>query len=105
MKNTILPQSEVELVEKALKVVHEIIDNHKNVIPDLEKLGNDSFSRVHIVMYLDFMKDFLSSAGALEEIMNLTEEELTEKLAEKGKTLKEFEMNLMMKIMMDMITD
>ena len=105
MKNTALPQSEVELVEKALKVVHEIIDNHKNVLPDLAKLGDDSFSRVHIIMYLEFMKDFLSSAGALEGVMNLTEEELTEKLAKEGKTLKEFEMNLMMKVMMDMITD
>lgn len=105
MKNTVLPQSEVELVEKALKVVHEIIDNHKNVHPDFMKLGDNSFSRVHTIMYLEFLKDFLSSAKALEEVMNLTEEELTKNLAKDGRTLEEFEMNLMMKVMTDMLTD
>lgn len=105
MKNTALPQSEVELVEKALKVVREIVDNHEKVTLDLMKLGADKFNRIHTTMYLDFLKDFLSSAKALESVMYLTEEELTERLAKDNVTLEEFEKKLMMKMLMDMVED
>lgn len=106
MKNTTaLPQSEVELVKKALEVVDEIITNHEKVKPDLEKLSANRFSRIHTIMYLEFMKDFLSSAKALEYVMNLTEEALTERLAKDNITMEEFERKMMMKIVMDMLTE
>ena len=103
MKNVSLPQSEVELVKECISTVNKIIENHDKVQPDLHEVGATSFNRVHTLMYLDFLRDFIESAKGLEHLLDLDSETLEKKLADDGTTMEEFEKKLMTKMLMDLL--
>ena len=106
MKNTVLPTKEVELVKKAVAIVDELIEVHSNTsVEDLMKLGATKFGRVQSVMYLDFVKDFISDAKALNRAINITEEEFSKELEEHDTNLDEFERKLMTKMLLEVLTD
>lgn len=102
MKNLSLPQSEVELVKECISTVNKIIENHSKVQPDILKAGATSFNRVHTMMYLDFLHDFIESAKGLEHILDMDSETLEKRLADDGTTMEEFEKKLMTKMLMDL---
>ena len=104
MKNTMLPTKEVELVKKAVAIVDELIEVHSNTsVEDLMNLGATQFGRVQTMMYLDFVKDFISDAKALNRLVDMTEEEFCKDLEEHGTNLDEFERKLMTKMLLDIL--
>ena len=106
MKNTMLPTKEVELVKKAVAIVDELIEVHSNTsVKDLTNLGATQFGRVHTMMYLDFVKDFINDAKALNRLINMTEEEFSKELEEHGTNLDEFEHKLMLKLLLEVLGD
>ena len=106
MKNTVLPTKEVELVKKAVAIVDELIEVHSNTsVEDLMKLGATKFGRVQTMMYLDFVKDFINDAKALNRLVDMTEEEFCKDLEEHGTNLDEFERKLMAKMLLDVLSD
>ena len=106
MKNTMLPTKEVELVKKAVAIVDELIEVHSNTsVEDLMNLGATKFGRVQTIMYLDFIKDFIRDAKALNKLVDITEEEFCKELEEHGTNLDEFEHKLMMKMLLDVLSD
>ena len=106
MKNTVLPTKEVELVKKAVAIVDELIEVHSNTsVEDLMNLGATQFGRVQTMMYLDFLKDFISDAKALNRAISITEEEFSKELEEHDTNLDEFERKLMTKMLLEVLTD
>lgn len=106
MKNTVLPTKEVELVKKAVAIVDELIEVHSNTpVEDLIKLGVTKFGRVQTMMYLDFVKDFIKDAKALNRLIDMTEEEFCKDLEEHDTNLDEFERKLMVKLLLDILDD
>ena len=104
MKNTMLPTKEVELVKKAVAIVDELIEVHSNTsVEDLMNLGATKFGRVQTIMYLDFVKDFIRDAKALNRLVDMTEEEFCKDLEEHGTNLDEFERKLMTKMLLDIL--
>ena len=104
MKNTVLPTKEVELVKKAVAIVDELIEVHSNTsVEDLMNLGATKFGRAYTLMYLDFVKDFISDAKALNRLVDMTEEEFCKDLEEHGTNLDEFERKLMTKMLLDIL--
>ena len=105
MQNTVLPESEVTLVKEAISKVDEIIKNHENLEPNLEE-SNNQLIRIHTMLYLNMVKDFVSTANALKTLLECSEEEFTKKITKDGKmTVDEAEKNLMMNMLMDLITN
>ena len=106
MKNTVLPTKEVELAKKAVAIVDELIEVHSNTsVEDLMNLGATQFGRVQTMMYLDFLKDFISDAKALNRAISITEEEFSKELEEHDTNLDEFERKLMTKMLLEVLTD
>ena len=106
MKNTVLPTKEVELVKKAVAIVDELIEVHSNTsVEDLMNLGATKFGRVQTMMYLDFIKDFIKDAKALNRLIDMTEEEFCKDLEEHDTNLDEFERKLMTKLLLDILDD
>ena len=104
MKNTMLPTKEVELVKKAVAIVDELIEVHSHTsVEDLMDLGATKFGRVQTIMYLDFIKDFIRDAKALNRLVDMTEEEFCKDLEEHGTNLDEFERKLMMKMLLEVL--
>lgn len=106
MKNTMLPAKEVELVKKAVAIVDELIEVHSHTsVEDLMNLGATKFGRVQTIMYLDFIKDFIRDAKALNRLVDMTEEEFCKDLEKHGTNLDEFERKLMTKMLLDILDD
>ena len=106
MKNTVLSTKEVELVKKAVAIVDELIEVHSNTpVEDLMNLGATKFGRVYTLVYLDFVKDFISGAKSLNRLVDMTEEEFCKDLEEHGTNLDEFERKLMAKMLLDVLSD
>ena len=103
MKNLSLPQSEVELVRECISIVNKIIENHDKVQPDLHGAEATPFNRVHTLMYLNFLGDFIKNVKGLESLLDLDSEALEKKLADEGTTMEEFEKKLMTKMLMDLL--
>ena len=106
MKNTMLPTKEVELVQKAVAIVDELFEVHSHTsVEDLMNLGATKFGRVQTIMYLDFIKDFIKDAKALNRLIDMTEEEFCKELEEHGTNLDEFERKLMAKMLLEVLDD
>lgn len=105
MNNTILPTKEVELVKKAISVVKELTYVHSHTdVEDLAIASSSQFGRVKVLLYLDFVKDFVNNAIALEKLLDITEEEFKKDLEEIGTTLEEFEKNLLTKAVLELLS-
>ena len=102
MKNTMIPQKEVEALREVCIRVEEIVKNHKSTDLNLE-LVNDTFNRVHTIMFMDFLSNFVDSAIALRRCLDLDSDALNEMLAKENLTLEEFEKRVMMKTLSDLL--
>ena len=103
MNNTMLPKKEIELLTRILKDVDEFLEVHKNVVPDTSEKNFTKFNTVHTIMYLDFCKDFVSSAKALKVCLDMTEEDFVKTLKEHNATLDEFYEDGMIKALKDVL--
>jgi len=60
--------------------------------------------KVHILLYMDLVKDFIRDIGALRGLLEVSEEEFIKEVTEDGKmSLEEVEHKLMFSMLTDMI--
>ena len=105
MKNPIIPEKELNKLKEVLEGIHELYEIHKGLEPDFTVETTD-IQKVHILIYLDTLDDFLKSAKILMELLEISEEEFVKTATEDGKyTVEEMLSKIMQKIMLDMLSD
>lgn len=104
MNNTLLPKEEVQKLEEIIQKVDELIEVHNNLdMPDFLNCKDD-LMHVHIVMYLDMVKDIIISAKRMKGLLEISEEEFKEAVTLNGEiSLEEAKARSMMNVLMDML--
>ena len=99
MRNRIIPEAEIKAVESALKQVDTIVELHGTLEPNMSDSDN-RLDIIHGFMYLDLLKEFISSAKMLEAMLKISEESLTDIITDGGKIpLEVVEMQVSMKVL------
>ena len=103
MKNPLIKEKELECIKEACQKIEEAVKLHDVSDPrDAEKLTQ--VERVHTLIYLDKIKDLVNSVRIINDLINLSEEELIPLMTDDGKmSLDELEKNLMAVMMLDMM--
>lgn len=107
MKNTMISNKELEALQEIFKGVDHFCEAHN-------KEGLDSFmtttrrttqvEKVHILLYMDLVKDFIRDIGALRSLLEEDESKFIEVVTDGGKiTLDEVEGKLMTSMLMDIL--
>ena len=105
MKNTILSQEEVTMVNGIIEKVNVYINNHKPFNPNSEDMDN-RLQRIHILLYMRITKDLITSAKSLENILECSPEEFEKTITYDGEfSLEEAEKNLMTNMVMELLTN
>lgn len=84
MNNKIIPEAEIKMVESVLKQVDELQKLHGILKPNMSNLDN-RLERVHSILYLELLKDFVNSAKMLEAMLKISEESLMNIITDEGK--------------------
>lgn len=102
MQNKMLPEKEVELLKGIIENVKELAKVHSSHEPDFDK-ANDLYL-VHSFTYLKGLKDFITNAMVLEELLNETEEQFLAVITEEGKlTFEDVKEKVMVSLALEMI--
>lgn len=107
MKNTMISNKELEALQEIFKGVDHFCEAHN-------KEGLDSImttirratqvEKVHILLYMDLVKDFIRDIGALRSLLEEDESKFIEVVTDGGKiTLDEVEGKLMTSMLMDIL--
>lgn len=107
MKNTMISNKELEALQEIFKSVDHFCEAHN-------KEGLDSImtttrratqvEKVHILLYMDLVKDFIRDIGALRSLLEEDESKFIEVVTDGGKiTLDEVEGKLMTSMLMDIL--
>ena len=86
MKNQILPESELKILNEVFKKVDELVQNHSNtsLTPSMVMTASD-LEQIHTFLYMDLVKDLVSAVSALKGILNASEEEFMKVITDDGK--------------------
>lgn len=84
MKNKIIPEAEIKMVQSVLKQVDSIVELHKSLKPNVSDLDN-RLERVHSIMFIEMLKDFVHSAQMLQAVLEISEESLMSIITDNGK--------------------
>ena len=107
MKNTMICDKEREALEQIFKGVDQFAHAHnhigvENLMRATEKASEAE--EVHILLYLDLVKDFIHDIGALRGLLEVDELKFIDIVTEHGKrSLKDVSQNLMMERLMDIL--
>jgi len=107
MQNTMISNKEKEALEQIYKGVNKFIEIHNETA--LEEMMRRTRTatkaeKVHILLYMDLVKDFIRDIGALRGLLEVSEEEFIKEVTEDGKmSLEEVEHKLMFSMLTDMI--
>lgn len=108
MQNTMISNKEKEALEQIYKGVDKFIEAHNGIA--LEEMMSHirtatKAEKVHTLLYMDLVKDFISNLGALRGLLEISEEEFIKEITENGKlSLDEVEHKLMFSMLTDMLT-
>ena len=100
MKNPILPESELKILNEVFNKVDELVQNHSNtsIIPSMVMTASD-LEQIHIILYMDLIKDLVSVVGALRGILEASEEDFLKIITEDGeKSLSSVKKIMMLKM-------
>lgn len=104
MKNTVIPQADIDKLKEVIEKVKDYVESHKQCEPARESLTQ--LNRIHSVLYLRMIKELISTARSLESLLECSEEEFIKTITGDGKiTVDEAEKNLMLNVMMEMLKD
>lgn len=105
MKNRMLPESELRILGELFEKVDKLVENHESTSLTPEKVANASdIEQIHIVMYMDLLKDLILATRTIKDLLEIGEEEFIEAMTDKGKrSLTEVKRVMMMKMITDMI--
>lgn len=107
MKNTMISNKELEALQEIFKGVDHFCEAHNS--EGLDSLMTTTrratqVEKVHILLYMDLMKDLIKDIGALRSILEEDESKFIEVVTDGGKiTLDEVEVKLMTNMLMDIL--
>ena len=110
MKNTMISNKELEALQEIFNGVDHFCEAHNL----LYSVGLDSLmtttkratqvEKVHILLYMDLVKDFIKAIGALRGLLEEDESKFIEVVTDGGKvTLDEVESKLMTSMLMEIL--
>lgn len=108
MQNTMISNKEREALEQIYKGVDKFIEAHnETALEEMMKHTRTATKaeKVHSLLYMDLVKDFIRDIGALRGLLETSEEEFVKTVTEDGKmSLDEVEHRLMFSMLTDMLT-
>lgn len=105
MKNPMLPESELKILGEIFEKVDELIKNHEKTHLTMGMIEKASDAeQLHIVMYMDLLKDSITHIKTLKDLLEIGEEEFLKAVTDEGKlTMREVKRKMMMGMILDMI--
>lgn len=111
MQNTMINNKEREALQKIYSGVDEFIKAHNETsieasIEAMMELTHTASKaeKIHTLLYMDLVKDFIQSIGAIRGLLEESEEEFVKTITDDGKmTLDEVERKLMTNMLMDVL--
>ena len=107
MKNTMISNKELEALQEIFKGVDHFREVHNS--EGLDSLMTTTrratqVEKVHILLYMDLVKDFIKDIGALRSLLEEDESKFIEIVTDGGKiTLDEVEGKLITSMLMDIL--
>lgn len=107
MKNTMISNKELEALQEIFKGVDHFCEAHNS--EGLDSLMTTTrratqVEKVHTLLYMDLVKDFIRDIGALRSLLEEDESKFIEVVTDGGKiTLDEVEGKLMTSMLMDIL--
>lgn len=107
MKNTMISNKELEALQEIFKGVDHFCEAHNS--EGLDSLMTTirratQVEKVHILLYMDLVKDFIKDIGALRSLLEEDESKFIEVVTDGGKiTLDEVESKLMTSMLMGIL--
>lgn len=105
MKNAMLPESELKILGEIFQKVDELLENHEKTPLSMGMIEKASDAeQLHIVMYMDMLKDMVVDIKTLKDLLEVSEEDFIKSVTDNGKrTMREVKRVMMMKMITDMI--
>lgn len=107
MQNTMISKREREALEQIYKGVDKFIEAHnETALEEMMKHTKTATTaeKVHSLLYMSLVKDFIQDIGALRGLLEVNEDEFIREVTENGKmSLEEVEHKLMFSMLMDII--
>lgn len=107
MKNTMISNKEREALQGIFNAVGKFIEvNNEKSIEEMLKCTHTAtqVEKVHSLLYMSLVQDFLQDFGALKGLLEVSEEEFIRTVTENGKeSLREVEHKLMFNLLTDLI--
>ena len=105
MKNPMLPESELRILGELFEKVDKLVENHEktSLTPSVVAKASD-IEQIHIVMYMDLVKDLVLATRTIKDLLEISEEEFIKAMTDDGeRSLEEVKKVMMMKMLADMI--
>ena len=103
MKNIMISNKEREALEEIFNGVDKLVEVHDKELTFESIRGASKVEKVHILLYMTMLKDFLQDIGAIRSMLTVEEDQFIDIVTESGKlSLDEIEKKLMTHIMMEL---
>ena len=83
MKNPIIPEAEVTAVKKVIEAVEGLKEIHSCHKPLFDN-GEDDLDRIHILVYMHFVKNLIESGLILKELIEVSREDFEKTATNNG---------------------
>ena len=83
MKNPIIPEAEVTAVKKVIEAFEELREIHYYHEPIFDN-GEDDLDRIHILVYMHFIRDLTGSIGAIKDLLEISREDFEKTATNNG---------------------
>ena len=103
MKNIMMSNKEREALEEIFKGVDKLVEAHDKELTFERVRGASKGEKVHSLLYMTMLKDFLQDIGAIRSMLHVEEDQFIDIVTENGKlSLDEVEKKLMTQMMMEL---
>ena len=103
MKNIMMSNKEREELEEIFKGVDKLVEAHDKELTFARVRGASNVKKVHSLLYMTMLKDFLQDIGAIRSMLHVEEDQFIDIVTENGKlSLDEVEKKLMTQMMMEL---
>lgn len=104
MKNIMMSNKEREALEEIFKGVDKLVEAHDKELTFERVRGASKVEKVHSLLYMTMLKDFLQDIGAIRSMLHVEEDQFIDIVTKNGKlSLDEVENKLMTQMMMELL--
>ena len=104
MKNIMMSNKEKEALEEIFKGVDKLVEAHDKELTFERVKGASKVEKVHSLLYMTMLKDFLQDIGAIRSMLHVEEDQFIDIVTKNGKlSLDEVENKLMTQMMMELL--